>query len=86
MVKTILGGDFFEFECHNELISISLDEIEDPCDLYNYISLNCPDNLDLLPGFDRLTWILLTVVNFSGDSEGEGDCFPGGDGGRRRRN
>ena len=30
------------YECGNELISISLDEIEDPCDLYNYISENCP--------------------------------------------
>ena len=44
-----MKNDFFEFECGNELISISLDEIEDPCDLYNYISENCPDNLDLLP-------------------------------------
>ena len=65
-----LGGDFFEFECGNELISISLDEIEDPCDLYNYISENCPDNLDLLPpGLIGMDFIDCG----EGDGDGEGD-------------
>ena len=58
------------------MISISLDEIEDPCDLYNYISENCPDNLDLLPpGLIGMDFIDCGDENGEGeeDENGEGD-------------
>ena len=62
------------------MISISLDEIEDPCDLYNYISENCPDNLDLPPPGLNRHGFLLTHGEGDGDGEGEGDGEGDGDG------
>ena len=59
--------EIFELECGNGIDPwFHLTKIEDPCDLYNYISENCPDNLDLLPPG-------LIGMDFIDCGEGDGD-------------